>query len=305
MAKNFAVLKNEVIRLLNETADTVVAEIPDGVGGTTSTNSAGIFQYLNDAAYDMCRTCVYLPTTLTVSTHTGRTYDFSNSTLVAPITLHIGTSAILHCGENELRSYDLAYTYTSGTPTHWYEAGYNNIGFYPVPSTNTAFTVRGAGLPSPLTSVSATVTLTNATISGANTFTAGQEIIFDSSTVTNITAGATYYVLATSLSSSQFQISNTVGGTAITPTGGTGGTFTVYGGTYSFISDDLLMQALPAYAARKIALKNYDDPSIVGRAFWGDWYDQIRMQLWTRLDASYKSPNGIFSIPPVISAGGK
>jgi hypothetical protein len=33
MAKGFVDLKNEVIRLLNETADTVVAEIPDGVGG--------------------------------------------------------------------------------------------------------------------------------------------------------------------------------------------------------------------------------------------------------------------------------
>jgi len=65
------------------------------------------------------------------------------------------------------------------------------------------------------------------------------------------------------------------------------------------------MQALPAYAARKIALKNYDDPSIVGRTFWGDWYDQVRMQLWTKLDSSYKGPNGIFSVPPVMSAGGK
>lgn len=232
MAKGFTDLKNEVIRLLNETADTVVAEIPDGVGGVTATSNAGILQYLNDAAFDLCRTCVYLPTTLTVSTHTGRTYDFGSSALAFPLTVHVngGSTPILHCGENELRSYDLGYTATAGTPTHWYEAGYNNIGFYPVPSTNTTFIARGAGLP------------------------------------TAISEGS---------------------------------------GTFSFISDDLLMQALPAYAARKIALKNYDDPSIVGRAFWGDWYDQVRMQLWMRLDASYKAPNGIFSVPPVMSAGGK
>lgn len=232
MAKGFTDLKNEVIRLLNETNDTVVAEVPDGIGGVTVSNNDGILQYLNEAAFDMCRTCVYLPTTLTVASHTGRTYDFSGSVMAFPLTVHInsGTTPITHCGENELRSYDLGYTATAGEPTYWYEAGYNNLGFYPVPSTSIAFTARGAGLP------------------------------------TAITTGS---------------------------------------GTFSFISDDLLMQALPAYAARKIALKNYDDPSIVGRAFWGDWYDQVRMQLWMRLDPSYKGPNGIFAVPPVMSAGGK
>jgi len=307
MAKAFAELKTEVIRLLNETGDTVVAEIPDGVGGTTATNNAGILQYLNDAAFELCRTCVYLPATLTVAYHTGRTYDFSSSAMVFPITVHINANAspLTRCGENELRSYDLSYTTTAGEPTYWYEAGYNNIGFYAVPTTSIAFTARGAGLPSKLSSVTATVSLTNPIISGANTLIAGQEIVFQTSTVSNITAGVTYYVLAASLTSSQFQISATSGGTAITPTGGTGGTFIAYANTFSFISDDLLMQALPCYVARKIALKNYDDPSIVGRAFWGDWYDQVRMQLWMRLDPSYKGPNGIFSIPPVMSAGAK
>jgi len=305
MAKGFTDLKNETLRLLNETGDSVIAEIPDGIGGTTSSNDAGILQYLNDAAFDMCRTCVYLPTTLSVSTHTGRTYDFSASTLASPITVHINgaSTPILHCGENELRSYDLAYTSIAGTPTYWYEAGYNNIGFYPVPATNTTFIARGAGLPTKLFALNATVAIGNVVITGANSFTAGQEIVFQSSTVTNIVAGTTYYVLPTSLTSSQFQISATSGGTTITPTGGTGGTFVAYGNSFSFISDDLLMQALPAYAARKIALKNYDDPSIVGRAFWGDYYDQVRMQLWTKLDSSYKAPNGIFSVPPVVSGG--
>lgn len=233
MAKGFADLKVETLRLLNETNDSVVAEVPKGDGTTpTSSNDAGILQYLNEAAFDLCRTCVYLPTTLIVASHTGRTYDFSGSALVAPITIHVNSSTapITPCGENELRSYDLSYTTTSGEPTYWYEAGYNNIGFYAVPSTSIAFTARGAGLPTAITEAS---------------------------------------------------------------------------GTFSFISDDLLMQALPAYAARKIALKNYDDPSLVGRTFWGDWYDQIRMQLWTKLDPSYKTPNGIFGIPPVLSAGGK
>jgi hypothetical protein len=232
MAKGFVDLKNETLRLLNEPFDSVIAELPDGVGGVTTSSNDVILQYLNDAAFELCRTCVYLPTTLTVGSHTGRTYDFNSSVLVFPITVHVNSAAdpITRCGEMELRSYDLSYTTTVGEPTYWYEAGYNNIGFYPVPSSSIAFTARGAGLPTAITAAS---------------------------------------------------------------------------GTFSFISDDLLMQALPCYAARKIALKNYDDPSIVGRAFWGDWYDQVRIQLWTRLDPSYKAPNGIFSVPPVAQAGGK
>ena len=308
MAKGFTDLKNETLRLLNESNDSVIAELPSGTGSApTLTNNDGILQYLNEAAFDLCRTCVYLPTTLSVASHTGRTYDFSASPLTYPITIHINgtTVPLTRCGENELRSYDLNYTITSGQPTYWYEAGYNNIGFYSVPSTAMSFIARGSGLPTKIISVTANVTLTNPTISGSNTFIANQEIVFETSTVTNIVAGVTYYVSATSLTTSQFQISATPSGGSITPTGGASGTFIIYSGTFSFISDDLLMQALPAYAARKIALKNYDDPSIVGRTFWGDWYDQVRMQLWAKLDPSYKAQNGIFSVPPVMSAGGK
>ena len=233
MAKAFADLRNETLRLLNESADSVIAELPSGTGSTaTLSNDLGILQYLNEGAYDLCRTCVYLPFELTVASHTGRTYDYSATRLVAPLTITVnaGTTPIIHCGENELRSYNLSYMTTTGTPTYWYEAGYNNIGFYAVPTTSISFIASGAGLPTEITTSS---------------------------------------------------------------------------GSFSFMSDDLLMQALPAYAARKIALKNYDDPSILGRSFWGDWYDQVRMQLWTKLDPSYKGPNGIFSVPPVMSAGGK
>jgi hypothetical protein len=233
MAKGFTDLRNETLRILNESTDSVIAELPSGTGSApTLTNDDGILQYLNEAAIDMCRTCVYLPFELTVASHTGRTYDYSASRLVAPLTVSINasTTPITHCGENELRAYNLGYMTATGVPTYWYEAGYNNIGFYTVPTTAIAFTASGAGYPTAITTSS---------------------------------------------------------------------------GTFSFISDDLLMQALPAYAARKIALKNFDDPSIVGRTFWGDLYDQIRMQLWAKLDPSYKMANGIFSVPPVMSAGGK
>jgi hypothetical protein len=77
------------------------------------------------------------------------------------------------------------------------------------------------------TDATVVVTLGNATISGVNTFAAGDRIAFKTSTVTNITAGTTYFVSATGLGSNSFQISATSGGASITPAGGTGGTFSV------------------------------------------------------------------------------
>jgi hypothetical protein len=230
MAVGFAALRLETLRLLNEVNDTVVGEVATGVGGTaTSDTDEAILLYLNEAAADMCRTCVYHPVNVNVTSHTGRTYTYSQGLLVNPISVKLpaDTVPLIHCGENELRSYDLNYQAATGTPSYWYKIGASQIGFYYAPTTAIDFTVSGSGL---------------------------QASILEGS------------------------------------------------GTYSFVADDLLLQALPAYAAQKLALKNYDDPSLVGRAFWKDWYDQVRMQLWTRMDMSLKGPNGLFSIPPVAQA---
>jgi hypothetical protein len=230
MAVGFTTLRLETLRLLNEVNDTVVGEVATGVGGTaTSDTDDAILLYLNEAAADMCRTCVYFPVSVNVTGHTGRIYSHAQGLLVSPIDIKLSaaTAPLIHCGENELRSYDSSYLSATGTPSYWYKIGTTAIGLYSVPTTSTSFTITGSGLE------------------------------------TAILEGS---------------------------------------GTYSFISDDLLLQALPAYAAQKIALKNYDDPALVGRAFWKDWYDQVRMQLWTRMDMSLKGPNGLFSIPPVAMA---
>lgn len=79
---------------------------------------------------------------------------------------------------------------------------------------------------------------------------------------------------------------------------------TTASGTYSFAHDDILLKALPCYAAGKLALKNFDDPSLVGRSFWKDWYDIARLTLWQQLDNSLKMSGGPFAVPPV-QLGGK
>jgi hypothetical protein len=84
--------------------------------------------------------------------------------------------------------------------------------------------------------------------------------------------------------------------------------FTVYGcGTLgdigatsvTVIPDDLQLRMWASYAAYKLALKNTDDPSVAQRAFWGNWYNETRMRLWSQLDTFLRMPGSPFAIPPV------
>ncbi len=81
----------------------------------------------------------------------------------------------------------------------------------------------------PPDNVVATVNAGSAVIAAANTFSAGTPVVFSGSfgTVTGLSAGTTYYVIATGLSTSQFEVSATEGGTAITPGGSSSATPTV------------------------------------------------------------------------------
>lgn len=89
--------------------------------------------------------------------------------------------------------------------------------------------------------------------------------------------------------------------------------FTVYGaGTVAnyvngsdnitIIPDDLQLKCWAAYAAYKLALKNTDDPSLAQRAFWGNWYNEVRMRLWGSLDSMLRMPGAPFAVPPVTAS---
>jgi hypothetical protein len=315
MALGFTALRAETLRLLNETNTSVIGELSSGVGGTfESSSDNAILTYVNEAALEMCRSCVFLESNITIASTTSRLNSTLSTIMWYPMSVSTAAARLVHCGEMELQAYDQSYVATTGTPVNWYRNGVYNIGLYPTPTTAVTLTVTGATTPTTISYtgvtgyVNATVAIGTATITGTNIFAANQAVVFRTSTVTNIVAGTTYYVIATGLSTTGFQISASVGGGAITPTGGTGGIFSVEAvptdvGTYSFLPDDSLLKALPSYAASKLALKNYDDPSLIGRAFWKDWYDLTRMTLWASLDASYKAPGGLFAIPPVPQAG--
>lgn len=208
-----------------------------GTGGTFTVVSAAVFSdstildYINEAAADMCRTCCFEQLTYTApGTTSSRVTNISSTRIWFP--MHVGylTYNLIHCGEMELRSYDLNYHSTFGVPKYWYKSGQYNVGIYPVQSSPITLIITGAAIPLPIA------------------------------------------------------------------------TATIATDTYSFIPDDIMLKTIPAYVAGKLAMKNFDDPSLVGRSFWKDWYDNNRMLLWAQLDNSLKASGGPFAIPPVPQA---
>jgi hypothetical protein len=229
MALGFSVLRNETLKLLNETNASVVGELATGVGGTaTVASDATILDYLIEGSKEMARTCCYDQSTIQIASTTARLNSYAQSVVWYPQIVSIASTVLTHCGEHELQAFNSNYLNTTGTPLYWYRAGPYHVGLYPKPSTGVVVDITGAAIPPVITTSS---------------------------------------------------------------------------GTYSFAPDDILLKALPAYAAAKIAMKNYDDPSLVGRAFWKDWYDMSRMTLWAQLDTSYKAPGALFAIPPVAPSG--
>ena len=229
MAANFTTLRNEALKLLNETNTSDVGELATGIGSSATVSSDNtILDYINEAAYELCRTCVLFEETVQPSTSLTRLTTLADQPVWFPFTVSRSGSVLTHCGEQELRVYDLNYSALTGTPTHWYRSGEWNVGLYPVPTVTAQLTITGASTPALITIAS---------------------------------------------------------------------------GAFTFASDDILLKAIPAYVAAKLALKNYDDPSLVGRALWKDWYDIARMTMWVQLEASLRMPGGPFAVPPVPQTG--
>lgn len=237
---NLATLTSEVLRLLNEATNSSIGEVGDGSGTVTTTTSATIEAYLNEAIKETCRTCIYVPAKGTI-TQSNPIINLSSisldedyiltddetvndaSSMWFPLTVQSGLTNLTHCSEPSLRAYDPSFEATAvGTPKYWYRSGDYGIRVYPAPSASTTFTVYGCGVLGDISATSITV-----------------------------------------------------------------------------IPDDLQLKMWASYAAYKLALKNTDDPSVAQRAFWGNWYNETRMRLWSQLDTFLRMPGSPFAIPPV------
>ena len=88
--------------------------------------------------------------------------------------------------------------------------------------------------------------ISSATFTGNNTYIAGDTVQFTTTAPTSFTVGTKYYVISTSLSSTTFQLSATLGGSAIT---------TVSTGAFTVIPiDDRTIRSALRYLRNKVAI---------------------------------------------------
>ena len=158
-------LRNDTLLLLNEVgtiANSPVGDLPDGSGGTdVVTTTVTIDQYINEAAAEMARSCVYIPTTLSTAAFTGSALPITNS-IWFPMSVTVGTSSLQHTSDLRLRAWQPNFETFSGTftlpnggtttsPTYWYRRDPLVVGIFPAVATSSTVVVYGAGLPATIT----------------------------------------------------------------------------------------------------------------------------------------------------------
>jgi len=158
-----ATLTNDVYALLNEPSNSVVGDIGNGTGGTTVTTATTIETYLNEAAQELARSCVYIPGTSTTAAFTGSELDLSATNIWFVTSVKVGTSLLQHTSDFRLRVWQPNFETFSGTltlpngstttsPTYWYRRQPMSVGIFPSVSNQTVV-VYGASLPATITSV--------------------------------------------------------------------------------------------------------------------------------------------------------
>lgn len=162
MALSINTLRSEVYKYLNEASNSTLGQVPDGIGGTTTTSDAVVKDWILEACNLLCRSCVYYPVTGTY-TLTNGTYSVdlispasivpTGTALWYPTDVFIATRRLTHASEQSIRANNLDYKTTVATTSagilYWYRQ--DNFKTYVYPGNNTggsvSLTVYGAGTP--------------------------------------------------------------------------------------------------------------------------------------------------------------
>lgn len=139
-----------------------------------------------------------------------------------------------------------------------------------------------------LTAGNPVVTISIATpgvITAANSCAAGQAFVFQTTSAlpTGLTAGTLYYVIATGLSATSFEVSTTVGGSAVNTSGSQSGTQTAYAtytnATTSFTSAITLPPVPPGFVVPGHCVLPYTSTNASGTIEFGASVSQVSSTL--------------------------
>lgn len=312
-------LRNDTLILLNEVgtiANNPVGALPDGSGGTdVVTTTVTIDQFINEAAAEMARSCVYIPTTLSLTGFTGSVASLATSSIWFPMSVSVAGSLLQHTSDLRLRAWQPNFETFSGTltlpnggtttsPTYWYRREPQTVGIFPAVASSSAVSIYGAGLP-PATGIYVTSPVGGGSANIGGSFgnvslVVNQPVYFTTTTTlpSGLSLGTTYYILTKT--ATNITVSTAIGGAAVTIAGA------IPAGVHSLVADslfapdDVLRNTLPVYAAYKLAMKNLDDPSLAARIqLWQQWWFDSTQRLWNQLDSSLKMEGSPYASPPV------
>ena len=162
MAISIDTIRQEVYRLLNESTNSTLGQLPTGTGGTTISSDATVKTYILDGVANICRSCVCFPVvgTFPVANGLNSTSIVTAATIVPTGTqvcyvedVYVGSTRLQHASEQSVRANDLNYKTTStATPSsilYWYRPDNNVLSVYPGNATGSSVTlnVHGCGIP--------------------------------------------------------------------------------------------------------------------------------------------------------------
>jgi hypothetical protein len=159
-------LRNDTLILLNEVGPVttnLIGTLPDSGGSTAVVSTTTtIDQYINEAAAELARACIFIPVTGTKSAFTGSSLDLStlttSTTIWFPMSVTVGTTLLQHTSDTRLRAWQPNFETFTGTftlpnggtttsATYWYKRQPQTIGIFPSVASSSTVYVYGAGLP--------------------------------------------------------------------------------------------------------------------------------------------------------------
>jgi hypothetical protein len=159
-------LRNDTLILLNEVGaigSSPIGALPDGSGGTDIvTTTVTIDQYINEAAAEMARSCVYIPTSVSTAGFTGSVLTLTTSSIWFPMSVTVGGVLLQHTSDLRLRAWQPNFETFSGTltlpnggtttaSTYWYRREPQTVGIFPTVASSSTVVAYGAGLPPTIT----------------------------------------------------------------------------------------------------------------------------------------------------------
>ena len=162
MSQSIGTIRNEVYKLLNEATNSTVGALSSGLGTIASGNDSNstINKFIMEGVADLCRSCVAIPSTATLSFNANiRTKQLTDASVTTPTLgqiwfvtdVYINGTRLTHASESSIRAHDLGYASNINAAVtsvlYWYRQDNYAVSLYPYCSQSLSASLYGYGIP--------------------------------------------------------------------------------------------------------------------------------------------------------------